>query len=102
MPAFSIENGSDVAKPCCESLGSARNGCTEKPYGRFWSSVNPYLPLSHGQNVVLLAAPIATGLPLRSSILATPGCAISTVGFFWNVAAIAVSGTCCSAADSTC
>ena len=64
--------------------------------------MNPYFCLSHGQNVVLAAAAIAIGLPLRSWIFATPGCAISTVGFFWNVAAIVVSGTSCSIADSTC
>ena len=51
---------------------------------------------------LLAAAAIAIGLPLRSWIFATPGCAISTVGFFWNVAAIVVSGTSCSITDSTC
>jgi hypothetical protein len=35
---------------------SARNGCTEKPYGRFCSSVNPNCALSHGQYVVFAAA----------------------------------------------
>ena len=38
---FSIEKGSDVAKPCWDSALSARNGCTLNPYGRFWASAKP-------------------------------------------------------------
>ena len=48
------------------------------------------------------AAAIAIGRPFRSASCATPGWAMITVGFFWNVAAIAASGTSCSMAESTC
>ena len=88
--------------PAATASGRRGNGCTENPYGRFWLSVKPYFCRSQGQNVVLLAAPIATGFPLRSSSRVTPGCEMITVGFFWNVAAIATSGTFCSTADNTC
>jgi hypothetical protein len=60
--------------------------------------VKPYFCLSHGQNVVLLAAPMAIGLPFRASSDATPGCAMTTVGFFWKVAPMVVIGRPCSSA----
>ena len=75
--------------PAATSCASARNGCTLNAYGRFCSSVKPYFCFSHGQNVVLLAAPMAIGLALevgqrRRARMRDR----STVGFFWNVAPI--------------